>query len=89
MAENTHAVLTGPITGLITLDDGTVMDVSPSVIYAATQDQAADAADKISKFYESNGHPDDIEVDEESGKLVQRKFVYDRPATQVPRKKKG
>jgi len=86
MAHGTHAVLTGPITGLVTLEDGTVLDASPAVIYVDSEEQALDAADKIGKHYEANGHPDDIEVDEKTGKLVQRDFVYDAPKTKTEKK---
>ena len=75
MTQGSHAVITGPIQALVTLEDGTVVNASPPVIYFDTQDQALDAADKIGKHYEANGHPDDIEQDE-NGDFVQREFVY-------------
>lgn len=54
---STHAVLTGPITGTITLEDGTVVDVSPQIIEVATPEQAAEVADLIGRSYAANGHP--------------------------------
>lgn len=78
MSHGSHAVITGPIQSLITLEDGTVVNASPDVIYLETYEQALDAADKIGKHYETNGHPDDIEQDE-NGNYVQRPFVYHAP----------
>lgn len=72
---NSHAVLTGPIQGLVTLADGTVVNATPDVVYFDSLDQAHDAADKIAKHYKANGHPDDIDI--EDGVPVQREFVYD------------
>lgn len=81
-----HVLLTGPITGTVTLDDGTVVDVTQPVI-AVTDEQAAEIAHKIGERYAAEGHPDDIEADEETGDLVQREFVYEAPAEFTDTKK--
>jgi predicted transcriptional regulator of viral defense system len=52
-----HAVLTGPIKGTVTLADGTAVDVKPDVVYVDTPEQAAEVADLIGKRYEVEGHP--------------------------------
>ena len=82
-----HVLLTGPITGTVTLDDGTVVDVTQPVI-AVDDARAAEIADKIGRRYAEEGHPDDIEVDEETGELVQRPFDY-QPPTSAKNRKKG
>lgn len=86
-----HVLLTGPITGTVTLDDGTVVDVTQPVI-PVTDEQAAEIAHKLGERYAAEGHPDDIELDEETGELVQREFVYvapDKLADQLDIEKKG
>lgn len=74
-----HVVLTGPITGAVTLEDGTVVDVTPGVI-EVDPDQAEEIAHRIGLRYAAEGHPDDVERDDETGELVQREFVYVPPA---------
>jgi hypothetical protein len=76
MAE-THAVLTGPIKGAVTLPDGTEVDVSDAVIYVESPEVAAEVAHQIGMHWKLRGHPDDIEVDEKTGKPVVRPFDYD------------
>lgn len=61
------AVLTGPITGNVTLRDGTVVDVSPPAIMV-DDGQADEIADLIGQRYEAEGHPD----------LPDRAFHHDR-----------
>ena len=53
----THAVLTGPIKGTVTLADGTVVDVKPAVVYVDTPDQAAEVAHLVGERYAAEGHP--------------------------------
>jgi len=72
-----HVVLTGPIKGRVTLEDGTVYDVSPEVIEVPDQAHAAEVAHLIGLRHAEDGHPDDVELDEETGRMVQRPFVYD------------
>ncbi len=72
-----HVLLTGPIQGTVTLDDGTVVDVTQPVI-SVSDERAAEIAHKIGLRYAAEGHPDDIETDED-GKTVQRKFEYVSP----------
>lgn len=72
-----HVLLTGPIQGTVTLEDGTVVDVTQPFI-AVSDDQAEEIAAKIGERYAAEGHPDDIEEDEE-GNLVQRPFEYVAP----------
>lgn len=52
-----HAVLTGPIKGSVTLDDGTEIDVSPALITVETPEQAAEVAEKVGQRYATEGHP--------------------------------
>jgi hypothetical protein len=72
-----HVLLTGPITGTVTLDDGTVVDVTQPVI-AVSDETAEEIARKIGERYAAEGHPDDVEEDED-GNLVQRPFEYVAP----------
>lgn len=76
--EGTHVVLTGPITGTVQLEDGTVVDVSAPFI-EVSDDQAAEIAHRIGERYAAEGHPDDVERDEETGEMVQVPFVYIPP----------
>ena len=71
----THVLLTGPITGSVELEDGTVVDVSAPFI-EVDDEQAAEIAHAIGKRYADEGHPDDVERNED-GELVQVPFVYD------------
>lgn len=73
-----HVVLTGPITGTVTLQDGTVIDVSPVAVEVADQAQADEVAHLVGLRYAAEGHPDDVEVDAK-GKTVQRPFDYQAP----------
>lgn len=81
-----HVVLTGPITGAVTLEDGSTVDVSPAAISAGSPEQAAAIAHAVGLRYAEEGHPDDVEADPKTGKLVQRPFDYQAPKTT---KKKG
>jgi len=73
-----HVLLTGPITGSVELEDGTVVDVTPGFI-EVDPDLADEIADKIGQRYAAEGHPDDVELDPETGEMVQREFVYVTP----------
>lgn len=53
----TFAVLTGPITGEITLDDGTTYDVTPYAVEVKSAEHAQILAHRIGVHYEQNGHP--------------------------------
>lgn len=84
-----HALITGPITGLLTLQDGTVVNVTPDVIEVADQDQADELSFLIGEHWVKHGHPDDIDETEDGP--VQRPFVHDHPAKfdKHPGKHKG
>lgn len=71
-----HALLTGPVTGIIHMEDGTPVNVTPDKIYFDSLEEAQAVAVKISEHYEANGHPDDIDI--EDGIPIQREFVFDR-----------
>lgn len=77
------AVMTGPIQGVINLEDGTAINVNQPFVAVASQEQADELADKIGQHYAANGHPDDVDmlVDPDSGKtvVVQRPFNYAAP----------
>jgi uncharacterized membrane-anchored protein len=53
-----HAIITGPITGQVTLDDGTAYNVTPGVI-EVPDEHAAEVAHLISTQYAEHGHPTD------------------------------
>lgn len=79
-----HVVLTGPITGTVTLQDGTVVDVSPVGVPAVDQAQADEIAHLVGLRYAAEGHPDDVELDDDPdsdtyGQMVQRPFDYQAP----------
>lgn len=76
MAEK-HALLTGPIKGPVRLPDGREVDVTPGLIYLDSHEDAAEVAHQIGLHWEQHGHPDDFDIDEATGKRVQRKFDYD------------
>jgi hypothetical protein len=85
-----HAFYTGPIQGLVTLEDGTVVNVTPDVIEVAGQDQADELSFLIGEHWVKNGHPDDIDIDDD-GTPVQRPFVHvhDKKFDKHPGKHKG
>lgn len=75
-----HVVLTGPIKGLLTLADGTVVNVSPDRIEVDSLEKAQEVAFLIGEHWVENGHPDDIdiEVDDDGNEVpVQRPFFHD------------
>lgn len=85
-----HALVTGPIQGLLTLEDGTVVNVTPAVIEVTGQEQADEISFLIGEHWVKHGHPDDIDEDDD-GNPVQRPFVHEHPAKfdRHPRKFKG
>lgn len=52
-----HAILTGPIKGTVTLSDGTVVDVKPDMIFVDTPEQRDEVAHLIGERYAAEGHP--------------------------------
>ena len=54
-----HVVLTGPITGTVTLPDGTEVDVSEEAVEAASPEQAEEIAHAVATRYAEEGHPTD------------------------------
>lgn len=76
--EGDHVVITGPITGFVTLEDGTRIDVSQPHIVAASQDQAVEVAHLIGLHWAApeNVHPGQIDVGED-GEVTVNDFVYD------------
>lgn len=85
-----HVVLTGPITGLVTLKDGTVLNVTPAAVEVTGQEQADELSFLIGEHWVEHGHPDDIDEDED-GNPVQRPFVHqhDKKFDKHPSKFKG
>lgn len=69
-----HVLLTGPVQGLMTLEDGTVINVTPAAI-EVTPEQAEELSFLIGEHWVKNGHPDDIDEDDD-GTPVQRPFVH-------------
>jgi hypothetical protein len=55
----THLVFTGPITGAVTLPDGSQVDVSPPVVTVPDQDTAEAVAHAVAVRYRDEGHPTD------------------------------
>lgn len=66
--EGEHIVLTGPITGTVTLEDGTVVNVNDNVVAADNPEQAAEIAHLVGQRYADEGHPQ-----------VPEGFVYEPP----------
>ena len=56
---SSHAVVTGPITGTVTLSDGRVVDVTPEVVYVEDQATAVAVAHAIGLHHAAHGHPTD------------------------------
>ena len=71
----THVVLTGPIRGSVTTEDGTEVDVTAPVILVNSKEEAEEVSFLIGERYAEEGHPDDIERDDK-GNLVQRPFKH-------------
>ncbi len=51
-------LLTGPIVGNVTLPDGKVVNVTPTVVEVADEAEAAAVADAIGARHAAEGHPD-------------------------------
>ncbi len=54
---DTHAVVTGPVYGTVTLPDGTTYDVSDDVIEVASLEHAGHVAHAIGVRHQEEGHP--------------------------------
>lgn len=52
-----HLVITGPITGDVTLKDGTTVNVTDAVIEVKSEKQALAVSDAIGQRYVEEGHP--------------------------------
>jgi hypothetical protein len=52
-----HLVITGPITGEVTLADGSTVNVTPDVIEADSPEHALAVSDAIGRHYETYSHP--------------------------------
>lgn len=80
-----HAVMTGPVTGIVTLDDGTAVNVSDPYVAVDSPEKAAELAHQIAMIHVENGHPNDVDMltDPETGAKVpvQRPFVYQDPTS--------
>jgi hypothetical protein len=78
-----HLVLTGPVSGIMTLADGTQVNVTPEIVALRSPDDVAELSHLIGMQHVENGHPYDIEtiVDAQTGDthVVQRPFVYVAP----------
>ena len=75
--EGEHVVLTGPITGTVTLEDGTRVDVSAPVVVVESQERAAEVAHAIGLHWQQpeNVHPQQIDITDD-GPVI-NEFVYD------------
>lgn len=71
-----HLVMTGPIRGTVTCADGTIVDVTGPGLEATTPAQAAEIAHLIGLRYATEGHPDDVELDPATGRMVSVPFEY-------------
>lgn len=73
-------VMTGPIQGVITLADGTAVNVSHPYVAVPTPEHKDELTDRIGLHWVENGHPEDVDIltDPESGKpvIVQRPFEF-------------
>lgn len=80
-----HALITGPVTGILTLADGTQVNVTPTVIEVTSLEQAEEISFIIGEHFVEHGHPDDIDtvpIENEDGvvvdqELIQRPFVHE------------
>lgn len=80
----THVVITGPLTGTVQLEDGSIVDVTANEIEVDSPEKAAEVAHLVSLRYQDEGHPNLRELDDDPesetyGQLVQRPFVYVTP----------
>lgn len=57
MSAGPHLVMTGPISGTVTLPDGTVVDVTPDFIEVESVEQARLVSDAIGARHVAEGHP--------------------------------
>lgn len=73
---NDHELHTGPIDAKLTCADGTVVDVTPLVIYLESHERALEVCELISQYYVTHGHPH-----------VDGQFVYDGHTEMVVGKK--
>ena len=53
-----HLLVTGPVKGTVTLDDGRVIDVSPALIELDSFEDVLAVADKIGERHAERGHPE-------------------------------
>lgn len=88
-----HVLLTGPIQGAVTLEDGRVIDVTQPAIVLSSEEEAAEVAHAIGKHWAQpeNIHPGQIDVNE-AGEVTVNEFVYDdshHRAAKRRAKKKG
>lgn len=80
-----HVVMTGPVTGVMTLEDGTAVNVNEAFVAVDSKEKADELADKIGMHWAETGHPDDVDVlhvDPEDPNntetvVVQRPFVFE------------
>lgn len=74
-----HVVLTGPITGTVTLPDGRKVDVTAEVIAVPDEETANEVAHAIGQHWarDENVHPQQINIDPDTGTVEVRPFVYD------------
>jgi hypothetical protein len=75
--EGTHVVLTGDyFRGVVETEDGYSVDATPGMILVDTLEHAQEIGFIIGEHFVENGHPADIEEDED-GNLVQRPFFHE------------
>lgn len=92
--EGKHVVLTGPITGSVTLPSGDVVDVSAPAVEARDAEHAAEIAHAIGLYWadpDTPAHPDHLER-QDDGTIVETPFEYDdshHKAAKRAAKKKG
>lgn len=65
-----HVLFTGPVRGVVTLADGTDVDVTPERLELDSPEQVAEVADLIGRKYAEEGHPHHAHKDA---------FVYEAP----------
>ena len=76
-----HAVITGPVTGTVTLPDGSVLDVTPDIVLVDSPERAAQVAHAIGQHWADpeHVHPSHIETQDDGTARV-LPFVYEPPA---------
>lgn len=86
-----HVVITGPITGVVELPDGTRVDVTAPVVAVSSEEQAAEVAHAIGQHWAQpeNVHPGQLDVDPDTGEVKVLPFEYNDSHYKAATKRAG